>query len=106
MAVAHDANTRWPTTDGTTGVNSVDTTAGTRTFTHTPVGTPKGVVVVVLADAAAQPVTEVWYGGFRMDLEISQSESTEAGSVWVYALTEVAVPTGAQTVTLYGATTA
>ena len=106
MALAHDANTRWPTTDGTTGVNSVDTTTGTRTFTHTPSGTPKGVVVVVLASSTTQPVSEVWYGGYRMDLTISTTEATEAGGVWIYTLTKVEVPTGAQTVTLFDATSA
>lgn len=100
MTIAHDAQTRFPTTD----TSGFDTTTGDRTFTHTPSGTPKGVVVVVHAAATAQPVTGVDYGGLAMVLSQSAVDATETGSIWIYTLTEVEVPTGAQTVTLQGCT--
>jgi hypothetical protein len=105
VAVAHDANTRWPTTDGLSGTNSVDTTTGDRTFTHTPSGTPKGVVVCVLAAATSAPFTGVLYGGIAMKLKTSATDTSEAGGVWIYTLTDTpGVPAGAQTVTIQGAT--
>jgi len=100
MAVAHDAQTRFPVTN-TTGF---DTTTGDRTFTHTPVGTPKGVIVVVQSAATAQPCTGVLYGGVAMTLRTSATDTSEAGSVWVWTLTDTTIPTGAQTVTLQGCT--
>jgi hypothetical protein len=103
VAVAHDADTRFPTTNGTTGVNSVDTTTGDRTFTHTPSGTPKGVVVAIGVTGTSAPVTGVLYGSLPLRLVTSAADTSEAGSVWLYVLADsAAIPTGAQTVTLQG----
>jgi hypothetical protein len=103
VAVAHDADTRFPTTNGTTGVNSVDTTTGDRTFSHTPSGTPKGVVVAIGVTGTSAPVTGVLYGSLPLRLVTSAQDTSEAGSVWLYVLADsAAIPTGAQTVTLQG----
>jgi len=96
LAIAHDAVTRFPT--GTTS----DTTTGDRTFTHTPTGTPKGVVVIVCGTGNASLVTGVLYGNIAMTLIQTADDTTEAGRVQIYTLTETVVPTGAQTVTLVG----
>ena len=105
MAVAHDANTRFPAGDPAPNLNNVDTTSGDRSFTHTPSGTPAGVVAVVTSDAASQPCTGVTYGGISMTLRASSTDTSETGSVHVWTLTDVAIPTGAQTVVLQGCLT-
>ncbi len=101
MAVAHDAQTRFPATD-TTGL---DVTAGDRTFSHAGSASATAAVVVVCADATAAAVTGVLYGGVAMTLVGSVTDTTEAGQVRIFALTS-GVPTGTQTVTLQGCTTA
>ena len=91
MAVAHDASS---TANGT----------GDLSWTHTPVGTPKGVLVLIVQDAAsndqiiaASPVT---YGGTAMT-EVALSPLLAAtnanAAVYGYFLGS-SVPTGAQTV--------
>src|SRR5215204_2283784 len=95
---AHDADTRFPTTD-TTGF---DTTTGDRPFTHTPVGVPAGVVVVIGTTLTTNPVTGVLYAGSSMTLAQSAVDTTEVGSIWIYTLTDAGIPGGAQTVTLQG----
>ncbi len=58
MAVAYDASSESHT--GTTGSSS----EASFTWTHTPVGTPKGVLVFVMQDnASTDKVTSVTYGG-------------------------------------------
>lgn len=105
MAIAHDFNTRFPTTDGTSGTNSVDTTTGDRTFTHNPTGVPKGAVVTVIANVTNSVVTGVLYAGISMSLITEAQDATEAGSVWIYALAQVTVPTDdPATITLQGCT--
>ncbi len=101
MAIGPDTQTRFPVTD-TTGL---DTTAGNRTFTHTPIGTPRGVVVVIGCTGTTSPVTGVLYGGVAMTFVQSAVDTSEAGSIWIYFLGS-GLPTGAQTVTLQGCTTA
>jgi hypothetical protein len=100
MALAHDAQTRFPTTDGPSGTNSVDTTTGDRTFNHAGGASAKGAVVVINVTGTVNPVAGVSYGGVGMTLITSAVDTTEAGSVWIYALTGVVIPTGTQTVTL------
>jgi hypothetical protein len=100
MSVAHDVSTRFPAGADTV----VDTTTGDRTFTHTPVGTPKGVIVALMVGANVQGVTGVLYGGVSMALSATASDTDEAGRVTMWTLTEQTVPTGAQTVTLQGCT--
>lgn len=97
MAVAHDASTRFPAGAGTT-----DTTTGDRTFTHTPSGTPKGVVVAICVTGTTAPVTGVLYGGVAMTQRASPTDTAEPGRVELWTLTDTAIATGAQTVTLQG----
>jgi hypothetical protein len=105
VAIAHDANTRFPTTDGTVGVNSVDTTTGDRTFSHAGAATAKGAVVVVLCTGNTAVVSGVLYGGVAMALTQTAVDATEAGRVDIYVLDDQAsFPTGTQTVTLQGCT--
>ena len=98
MAVAYDAVSN--ATEGT----------GTLTWTHTPVGTPRGVQVFVVQNTgAADEVSGVTYGGVAMT-ETSDSPllkaAAEDGGVYSYFLGS-SIPTGAQTVevTVTGATT-
>src|SRR5678816_3678163 len=97
MSVAHDANTRFPATLG-----AVDATSGSRTFTHTPSGTPKGVVVVIWAQTTSAPATGVNYGSQAMTLRADGVDTSEAGRVQVWMLSDVAITAGAQTVELVG----
>lgn len=106
MAIAHDAETRFPATDGASS-NSVDTTTGDRTFSHNPVGTPAGVVVVICSDATTAPVTGVLYAGTAMTLVQTAVDTSEAGRVDIYVLANQAIPTNdPATVTLQGCTSA
>lgn len=99
MTLAHDADTRWPAAGG-------DSTAGDRTFTHTPAGTPAGVAVVLVSNLLVAAATGILYGTEQMALVATGINTNEDGLVEVYTLTDVAVPAGAQTVTIQGATTA
>jgi hypothetical protein len=99
VPIAHDALTRFPA-----GAGTLDTTAGDRTFTHTPVDDPAGVVLVLCVGADVQGVTGVTYGGLPMELVKSESDITEAGRVMVWALHKQAIPSGPQDVVLQGAT--
>ncbi len=98
MAIAHDAQTRFPATD----ITGTDTTTGDRTFTHTPVGNPAGVIVVVNCVGTTVPCSGVLYGGVPMTPESAASDTSEAGSVWIWRLTDVPIASGPQTVTLQG----
>src|SRR5688572_14684782 len=100
MAVAHDTETRFAT-----GAAAQDITAGDRTFTHTPVGTPKGVALQLVSHGSTSAVvTGVLYGGVAMALSASATNTSENGRVEVYTLVS-GIPTGPQTVTLQGCTT-
>lgn len=82
--------------------------SGTTTFswTHTPVGTPRGVVVILVQNSAVNAVSGVTYGGVAMT-EVSGSpllkSSGESGQVRAWHL-GASVPTGAQTVEVTVAT--
>jgi hypothetical protein len=104
VAIAHDTETRFPTTDGTVGTNSVDTTTGDRSFNHAGSASTKGVVVCVFCTGTTAVVTGVTYGGTSMTLTASTTDTTEAGRVEIYTLTGSSVPTGTQSVVLQGAT--
>lgn len=71
-------------------------------WTHTPVGTPRGVVVFVLAnDSTTDTITSVTYGGqalTRVD-DVFGSNAQVNASGYIYFLGE-GIPTGAQTVTV------
>lgn len=95
MAVAHDAASESHT--GTTG----STSEASFSWTHTPVGTPKGVLVFVFnANSNAVDVTSVTYGGSSVSA-VSSAEARdtagEPGSCKAFFLGS-SVPTGAQTV--------
>jgi hypothetical protein len=95
-AIAHDATTENPTT-GTGGC----VTNGSCTFNHTPVGTPRGVLIYVyyiLTDT--DPGTTVTYGGVSVPAVSSGSAAdtvTEKGRVTAYYLGS-SIPTGQQSV--------
>lgn len=90
MAVAFDAQTMGPTF----------TTTSPNTFLHTPVGTPRGVVVCVTLSVAADTVSAVTYGGVAMSQILNISDAGgEGGRAYVFFL-GASVPTGAQTVSI------
>jgi len=91
MAVAFDASTTATRTD----------TSDPFTFNHTPVGTPKGVVVAVMNyDTATDQVVGVTYGGVSMT-EIAQAADTagEPSNTQMWFL-GASIPTGTQTVSV------
>jgi hypothetical protein len=89
MAIAHDA---------TSGSAALINTATTTNWTHTPSGTPKGVVVVIPQGTAADQVSAVTYGGVALGrVRFAARSAAEACAVYTYFL-GAAVPTGAQTV--------
>jgi hypothetical protein len=95
MAVAYDAQSESHT--GTTG----NTSSSSFSWTHTPSGTPRGVVVFVLtvgAFAGGDYSTSVTYGGQSMSKVpyTARDGDTEIGQVAAYWMTDP--PSGAQTV--------
>lgn len=93
MAVAFDVRTR-----STGGSNSFDN--GPITFSHTPVGTPRGVVVLIGMEAGVDQITSVTYGGVTMArLRNDVRTTAEAGQVYSYFLGS-GIPTGVQNVTV------
>jgi hypothetical protein len=78
-------------------------TAGTGnlSWTHTPVGTPKGVYCLIVKNNAADQVSSVTYGGEAMtetaDSPLSGTGGGENGSINSFFLGS-SIPTGAQTV--------
>lgn len=91
MAVAHDAATE--------SIRTVTTDPWT--FSHTPVGTPRGVVVLINHGVAdTDVISGVTYGGVAMARVRSDSDSTgEPGRSYIYFL-GASVPTGMQTVSV------
>ncbi|MCR4298291.1 MAG: hypothetical protein NUV75_06000 [Gallionella sp.] len=94
-AVAHDAASESHTTGATGSTNQASFT-----WTHTPVGTPRGVLVFVFTRSATQTVTGVTYGGVAMT-EIAGGAAVdtagEPGRVDTFFL-GAAIPTGARPV--------
>lgn len=97
MAIAHDATS-----------NSARAGTSPLNWTHTPVGTPRGVVVLVAQNGSAtDQVTAITYGGVAMTRVWDEFHSVgEAGASYVYFL-GTGIPADAQTVsvTASGATT-
>lgn len=92
MAIAFDAATesiRTATTDP-------------YTFTHTPVGTPRGIALAIThGETVSGQISSVTYGGQSMTLQATKTLSFggEAGRTqWWYLGT--GIPTGAQTVSI------
>ena len=93
-AVAHDAASE--SHAGTTG----STNQASFSWTHTPTGTPRGVLVYVYTISATQTVTGVTYGGVAMT-QIAGGAAVdtagEPGRVDTFFL-GASVPTGAQSI--------
>lgn len=88
MAIAHDA------------VSTSTSSTAALSFTHTPTGTPRGVVVLVgQGDSGVDLVTGVTYGGVAMTRAGAPAllTSGEVGAAFIYFLGS-GIPTGAQTV--------
>jgi hypothetical protein len=90
MAVAFDAIS-------SSGVE----TSGNLSWTHTPVGTPRAIIVAIIQNIGlTDEVTDVTYGGEAMS-EVSGSpksyNGTDDSTLYVYFLGS-SIPTGAQTV--------
>lgn len=91
MAIAHDAT-------GTFGATA--DTASPMEWTHTPVGTPRGAIVLIVAAAGTDTITGVTYGGTAMNRARAVNKNTgEVLSAYAYFL-GASVPTGAQTVSV------
>lgn len=90
MAVAFDAYSQ----------NATEET-GNISFTHTPVGTPRGILIFVFWVQNTSEVSSVTYGGDSCTLTPAGriSIGTEPGSVVCYWL-GTSIPTGAQTVSI------
>lgn len=84
MAIAFDTSSR---TDNPSGG-----------WTHTPVGTPKGVFVFIIQQNSTDAATAVTYGGVAMTELQNALSSTEVGRCQGYFLGDN-IPTGAQTIT-------
>ena len=95
MAVAFDAFS-----NGTAGTGDIS-------FTHTPVRTPRGAIVIVLGVSGTDGVSGVTYGGVAM-AEVSGSPNlkgtAELAGAYVYFL-GASIPTGAQTVAMTSSNT-
>ena len=94
MALAFDA-----TSEATAGIAP--------SWTHTPVGTPRGVLVGIMDTADADNVTGVTYGGVSMT-EVSGSPLNVTGTAGIVLhlfFLGASIPTGAQTVTVSGSST-
>ena len=88
MAVAFDA------------ISNVAAGTGDLSWTHTPVGTPRGVRVDIVENGGANGISSVTYGGVAMELvAVNAKTSGEAGTVVTYFLGK-SLPTGAQTVSV------
>jgi hypothetical protein len=96
MAIGFDASSESHT--GTTGSAS----AASFGWTHTPAGTPKGVLVFTFVNANADDATSVTYGGVSLTAVSGGRAVDTAGEpgdckAWFLGSS---VPTGAQTVTV------
>lgn len=83
--------------------SALSTFTVSNSFTHTPVGTPKGVIVLVAENVGVTDViSTVTYGGVAMT-QIAYLAGTgfaEPGGAYVFFLGGPGIPTGAQTVSL------
>jgi len=93
--VVFDAKSRSTATDTT------ESTANPQTWTHTPVGTPKAVIVTITQpDNTGDEVSGVTYGGVAMTrVRSDASTQAEAGRTYLYFL-GTGIPTGAQTISV------
>lgn len=75
------------------------TTTNPQAFNHTPVGTPRGVLVFIAAADDEDTVSGVTYGGVSMTREAFTSGAGEDGAAWMYFLGS-SIPTGTQSVSI------
>lgn len=90
MAVAFDA------------FSTIGQTTGDMSFTHTPVGAPKGIIVYIVTNGVNITVSGVTYGGVAMTQAANSPVTNvtgELGSTHCYFLGS-SIPTGAQTVSI------
>lgn len=87
MAIAHDTETLTATSTVTWATN------------HTPIGTPRGVVVVISANITTNNLGAVTYGGVAMTPIVSAVDTSEAGRIDIYFLGS-GIPTGTQSVSI------
>lgn len=86
MSVAYDAFS--------TGANATDPN-----FTHTPAGTPRGALVLVIQQGATGETVTCTYGGTAMTALTPIDGSAASEPAWIYPFfLGSSVPTGAQTV--------
>jgi len=87
--------------DATSGSAAIINTATTTTWTHTPVGTPRGVIGLCGKGANFTDTITSWsYGGVALTRVRWQTrETTELLAVFVYFL-GASIPTGAQEVSI------
>jgi hypothetical protein len=73
-------------------------TGPTHSWTHTPVGTARGIVVAIQTDQGSDVISTVTYGGVSMSRVAHVLDTaTEPGGAYIYFLGS-GIPTGAQTV--------
>lgn len=101
MTIAHDTHTRFPSTgDGSTAT-------GNQTFSHAGSASTAGVAVVILSNAAADPVTGVTYANAAMTLTrevVDTGTGGDQGNVQIWTLTGQDITGGTQDVVLQGCT--
>lgn len=83
MAIAHDAT-------GTFG--ATPDTASPMEWSHNPVGTPRGIIVLIVTNDTTDTVTGVTYDGTALALVLWQNVGGENGSAYAYFL-GASVPT-------------
>lgn len=76
-------------------------TTDPHTFTHTPIGTPRGVILAAVhGTESTDLIVGVTYGGVAMTrIKTATDTATEPGRVYLYFLGS-GIPTGAQTVSI------
>jgi hypothetical protein len=87
MTIAHDSE----------ALGVANTTAGAYTTAITPANPPNGVCVIVVGNSTSDLITSVTYGGIALTRRRFDTESTEAGAVYIY-WGAAAFPSGAQNV--------
>lgn len=91
MAIAHDAT-------GTFG--ATPDTASPMSWSHDPVGTPRGIIVLIVTNDTTDTVTSVTYDGTTMNRVRWQNVGGENGSAYAYFLGANVPTTDPATVTV------
>ena len=82
-AIAHDA---------TGSFGATPDTASPMEWSHNPVGTPRGIIVLIATNSTSDTITGVSYGGSALARVLWQNVAGENGSAYAYFL-GVGVPT-------------